>query len=83
MKTTAGNVACGTAATMRSQVSGWTWARSAARLADPPASTAVGCVSRLVGVPGWRSRAAMTQVMSMQAAVVHDIGRCWAAVSRM
>ena len=76
---------------MRPQAVGWAWARLAARLSSiPPASTAVGHDSRLVTMPcclsRWRSRAAITQVRSMQTATAQDIGPDWpcsAAVSRM
>jgi predicted MFS family arabinose efflux permease len=65
--------------------------RRAARLSSiPPASTTVGHDSRLVTTPcclsRWRSRAAITQVRSMQTATAQDIGPDWpcsAAASRM
>lgn len=76
---------------MRPQASGWAWARLAARLSPtPPASTTVGHDRRPVTMPRclsrWRSRAAMTQVRSMQTATAQDMGPVWpcrAAVSRM
>jgi hypothetical protein len=91
IETATRNAAGGTAATIRPQAVGWAWARLAARLSStPPASTTVGHDIRLVGMPAclsrWRSRAAMTQVRSMQTATAQDIGPPWpcsAAVSRM
>ena len=84
---TATRNAAGTAATIRPQAVGCAWERLAARLSStPPASTTVGHDRRRVTVPcclsRCRSRAAMTQVRSMQAAVAQAIGPCWAAVSR-
>jgi hypothetical protein len=56
----------------------------------PPASTTAGHDNRLAAMPSclsrWRSRAAITQVKSMQTATAQDIGPPWpcsAAVSRM
>ena len=91
METATRNAPDGTAATFRPQAVGCAWARLAARLRPtPPASTMVGQDNRLVVMPSclsrWRSRAAMTQVRSMQTATAQDIGPCWpcwAAVSRM
>jgi len=71
---------------------GWLRLGQVRRQAEPypPASTTVGHDSCRVVIPSclsrWRSRAAITQVRSMQTATAQDIGPCWpcwAAVSRM
>jgi hypothetical protein len=72
METATRKEADGVAATIRPQVVGWAWARLAARLSRiPPASTSVGQDTRRVSpcrLSRCRSRAAMTQVRSMQTA---------------
>ena len=92
IETATRNAAGGTAATTRSQSIrlglGQVGGQAEADAAEPAprwAMTAAGrrlasCLSR------WRSRAAMTQVRSMQTATAQDMGPCWpcwAAVSRM
>ena len=91
METATRNAAAGVAAVMRPQAVGWAWSRLAARLSrTPPARTRTGQdrrpAARPVRLSRWRSRAAMTQVRSMQTAMAQAIGPrwpCWAAVSRM